>query len=115
MSKKKSNPKKNFLLLTIFFGLLTLTGLVLLWSNPAQPTEHSTMMGTTMGIMAKSQMGPIALSDLFKPGEFIKSDMSSHHKGNNLIAKTHFATTAAITVSLPIIAGGLALLVILWI
>lgn len=115
MSKKKSNPKRNFLLLTAFFGLLTLTGLLLLWSNPPEPTGHTTKMGTTMGAMAKNEMGPIALQDLFKPGEFIKSDMSSHHQGNNLIAKTHFATTTAITISLPLIAGGLAVLLLLWI
>lgn len=114
MAKKPNKLKRNFWLLTIFFSFLTIVCLMSLWSNPQTGAHNSNMMGTTMGNMARTETGPFTLSDLFKPGEFVKSDMSSHHQGQNLIAQMHFGTTAIIVCLLPIILGGLAFLLIIW-
>lgn len=114
MAKRPFKTAKNFWLLSIFFGIFTVIGLIFMWSQPGTMSHSSSMMGSTMGSMMKNQMMPLTINDLFKPGEYIKSNMSAHHQGDSLIAKTHFATTVIIVLLLPFIIGGLAFLVILW-
>lgn len=114
MVKNEQSVKKYFWVMVIFFGFMTITGLLLLWASPPSLTGHTTMMGSTMGDAARKEVVPVKLSDLFKAGEFIKSDMSGHHQGESLTAKIHFATTATVAAVLPLIVGGLALLLVLW-
>lgn len=114
MVKNKQNAKNYFWLMLFFFGFMTVTGLLLLWADPPPMSGHTTMMGSTMGDAARKEVVPVKLSDLFKAGEFVKSNTSGHHQGGSLTAKIHFATTVTIAAVLPVIVGGLALLLVLW-
>lgn len=114
MAKRPFKILRNFWLLSIFFGMLTIIGLTFMWSQPNAMPHGSSMMGSTMGSMLKNQLMPLTINDLFQPGEYMKSDMSAHHQGDSLIAKTHFATTVIIVLLLPFIIGGLAFLIMLW-
>lgn len=114
MVKNNQSAKKYFWLMTVFFGVLTITGLLLLWASPPNLSHHTIMMGSSMGDAARKEVMPVKFSDLFKAGEFIKSDMSAHHQGGSLTAKIHFATTVTIAALLPLIVGGLAMLLVFW-
>ncbi|AVX21448.1 MULTISPECIES: hypothetical protein [Carboxydocella] len=108
------DKKSSFWILVILFGFLTLAGL---FANRQNLSEQMTGMGLSMGGMMKvHHAGQITPAILLRQGaeDHGMGNLSGHHLLTSLLEGMAFLTTVAIFLLVPILAGGVVLLLVLW-
>ncbi|MFZ5640095.1 MAG: hypothetical protein ACOY4Q_05350 [Bacillota bacterium] len=109
--------KKGFWLLLVFFGLLALPGILQALVDGSNIAAHDASMGTTMGSMMQKEYGShLTVAQLLKAPEdpAAVAAMAQSHTPAQVITFISDLTTAGLYVLLPLILGGVAMLLVLW-
>lgn len=108
--------KKGFWVLVVVFGLLTLLGLVKAYLEGPNSAKHDVAMGSTMGqMMLKNHK--VTIDSLLSPPENPEqvAAMAQSHTPAPLIKILSDFSTASIYMMLPVLMGGVATLLVLWV
>ncbi len=109
--------KTGFWILVIFFGLLALLGVGRALIDGTQISTHDATMGSTMGSMMKQEYGShLTVAELLKAPEdpAAVAAMAKSHTPPQEITLVSDLTTAGIYALLPLVLGGVAMLLVLW-
>jgi hypothetical protein len=109
--------KKGFWILLVFFGLLALLGILQAVVDGPNLAAHDASMGATMGSMMQKEYGShLTVAELLKAPEdqAAVAAMAQSHNPPQLIAFISDLTTAGLYVLLPLLLGGVAVLLVLW-
>lgn len=112
-----ARKKMGFWILVVFFGFLALLGVLRALVDGPQIAAHDASMGTTMGSMMQKQYGShLTVAELLKAPEDPEAvaAMAQSHTPPQVITFISDLTTAGIYVLLPLILGGVAMLLVLW-
>lgn len=112
-----ARKKKGFWLLLVFFGLLALLGILQAVADGPKMAAHDASMGTTMGSMMQKEYGShLTVAQLLKAPEdqAAVAAMAQSHTPPQVITFISDLTTAGLYVLLPLILGGVAVLLVLW-
>lgn len=109
-----NGKKRSFWILSAFFGLMIIAGLVINFSTIG---ESMSMMGTSMGGMMKMHAANVKPADLLtgETEDHGMGDMSGHHELPPIMQSLSFFTTLTIFMMIPLLLGGVMLLVVLWV
>lgn len=112
-----ARKKKSFWILVVFFGFFALAGVLQAVVAGPNTAAHDASMGTTMGGMMQKEYGShLTVAQLLKAPEDpdAVAAMAQNHTPPQTIVLISDLTTAGIYVLLPLILGGVAMLLVLW-
>lgn len=113
-----NDKHRSFWILLLVFGLLTIGGLMINQSN--QSGAMGEMMSMSMGGMMKQMHASnLTVAELlqssYESHGMSMEDSAGHHEIPPLLQSLGFLSTMTIFILLPLILGGAALLLVLWI
>ncbi len=109
--------KKGFWVLVVIFGLLALLGIGKAYLEGPNTAKHDVSMGSTMGqMMAKEYQNKLTIDSLLAQPENPEqvAAMAKLHTPAPLIKILSDLSTASIYMMLPVLMGGVATLLVLW-
>lgn len=119
---KKTMVKKKmpFIILSAFFGALSLLIIFFTWGNSHSTTIATSMMTQSMGeMMIDMHVSDVTVRELILQQEKTEAasateNQASHHSQGGFLKTAHYLTTGTIVILLPFILAGTVFLAIIW-